>query len=300
MGSPAFSLPTLEVLIRNHNLVGVVTQPDRPAGRGRTLTPPPVKDIARKEGLAVIQPRRLSSPEAITQLKAWSPDLIVVAAFGQILKPAILDLPPLGSINVHASLLPRWRGAAPVQAAILSGDSETGVTIMRMDPGLDTGPIISRQALPIRADDTGGTLTSRLAELGAELLHESLPAFVSGELIPVAQDDNQATYAPMLKKRDGALNFQNSAATLVRQVRAYSPWPGTYTVWKGQNIKILEARAAPWPEVGHPDLAPAAHTSLDGWPAVATPDGLLLLDMVQPPGKRPLSGDEFLRGARDW
>ncbi len=207
MGSPAFALPTLEVLATNYNLVGVVTQPDRPAGRGRALTPPPVKEKALEKGVAVIQPRRISSPEALDQLQIWSPDLIVVAAFGQILKTAVLDLPPEGCVNVHASLLPRWRGGAPIQAAILNGDRETGVTIMQMDAGLDTGPIISQEAIPIQPEDTGGSMDSRLAQLGANLLQATLPEFLAGNLLPQPQAEDQATFAPLLAKQDGLLDF---------------------------------------------------------------------------------------------
>jgi methionyl-tRNA formyltransferase len=300
MGSPAFALPPLDVLAENYDLVGVVTQPDRPAGRGRSLTSPPVKERAGQKGVPVIQPRRISSPEALSQLQAWSPDLIVVAAFGQILKPAVLDLPPKGCVNVHASLLPRWRGGAPIQAAILHGDQQTGISIMQMDPGLDTGPIISQEAIPIRPDDTGGSLDSRLAQLGANLLVTTLPRFLTGDIQPQPQSEDLATYAPLLKKQDGALDFEETAIALERRVRAFNPWPATFTIWKGQNIKILAARAAQWPDNDISGLAPGDHTSYGEWPAIMTHDGLLVLERVQPAGKKPLAGDNFLRGARDW
>jgi methionyl-tRNA formyltransferase len=300
LGSPAFALPTLEVLATNYNLVGVVTQPDRPAGRGRALTPPPVKEKALEKGVPVIQPRRISSPEALDQLQIWSPDLIVVAAFGQILKTAVLDLPPEGCVNVHASLLPLWRGGAPIQAAILNGDRETGVTIMQMDAGLDTGPIISQEAIPIQPEDTGGSMDSRLARLGANLLQATLPEYLAGNLLPQPQAEDQATFAPLLAKQDGLLDFNESAQALTRRVQAFSPWPGTFTTWKGQTLKILGARAVPEP-VRVPDrLAPGDRTTLGGWPAIVAREGLLVLEKVQPAGKRPLAGDEFLRGARDW
>jgi len=184
MGSPDFAIPSLNVLAENYTVVGVVTQPDRPAGRGRDLTPPPVKVLAQQHGLPFIQPDKLRQPEALEQLRLWHPDLIVVAAFGQILRTEVLDLPKWGCLNVHASLLPCWRGAAPVQAAILHGDDQTGITLMRMDPGVDTGPIISQRALSILPQDTAGSLGKRLAVLGAELLIETLPAYLNGQIIP--------------------------------------------------------------------------------------------------------------------
>jgi methionyl-tRNA formyltransferase len=295
MGSPEFALPVLQALVENYQVVGVVTQPDRPAGRGRTLTPPPVKTLAQGIGLPVIQPERLKQPEAMQQLKAWQPDVMVVAAFGQILRPVVLDLPPYGCINVHASLLPRWRGAAPIQAAILNGDARTGITIMRMDPGVDTGGVLSQRSIPILPQDTAGTLGERLAFLGAGLLIETLPAYLRGELKPQPQDEARATYAPMLKKEDGRLDFTRTAEELARQVGAFNPWPGTYTFWQGQMLKILRAHAAP---DSHP--GPGKTTLQDGLPAVGTGQGLLVLDEVQPAGKKPMTGEVFLRGARGW
>ena len=296
MGSPAFALPTLEALARHYPLVGVVTQPDRPAGRGNRLKAPPVKARALELGLPVIQPRRLSEPEAMATLREWAPDLIVVAAFGQILKPDVLDLPRYGCLNVHASLLPRWRGAAPIPYALLHGDAQTGVTIMRMDEGLDTGPILSQRATTILPDDTAATLSRRLSHMGAELLLDTLPPYLEGELEPQPQDDSLATYAPRLTRADGALDFSRSAAHLARQVRAFDPWPGTFMAWRGRRLKVLAAH----PEEDAPNPGPGIRTVYQGWPAVGTGDGLLVLDRVQPAGKRPLSGDVFLRGARDW
>jgi methionyl-tRNA formyltransferase len=295
MGSPEFALPTLRALAESYPVAGVVTQPDRPAGRGRTLTPPPVKILAQELGLPVIQPARLKEPGAVEQLQAWQPDLIVVAAFGQILRPTVLDLPPFGCINVHGSLLPRWRGAAPIQAAILAGDAETGITIMRMDPGVDTGDILSQRAIPIPSEDTAGTLGERLAVLGAELLIGTLPAFLRGELLPLPQEDALATYAPMLKKEDGRLDFTRSAEELARMVRAYNPWPGTYTFWQGQMLKVHRAHAA-----GATSPGSGKTSILEGLPAVGTGQGLLVLDEVQPAGKKPMQGEVFLRGARGW
>jgi methionyl-tRNA formyltransferase len=298
MGSPEFATATLRAVAAQYPVVGVVTQPDRPAGRGQALTPPAVKPLAEQLGLAVIQPRRLKEPEAMAQLRAWAPDLIIVAAFGQILRAEVLDLPRYGCINVHASLLPRWRGAAPIQAAILNGDEQTGVTIMRMDPGVDTGPVLSQRAEPILPDDTAATLGERLAKQGAALLVETLPGYLDGTLQPQPQDDAQATYAPLLKKEDGRLDFNQPAQALARRVRALNPWPGAFTLWQGQVLKILRAHAA-----GHlpePAAGPGAAAVWNGLPAVAAGDGWLVLDELQPAGKRPMAGKVFLSGARSW
>ncbi len=295
MGSPEFALPTLKALAAAYPIVGVVTQPDQPAGRGRALTPPPVKQLALELGLPCIQPERLRQPEAMQMLQDWAPDLIIVAAFGQILRASVLDLPHLGCVNVHASLLPRGRGAAPIQAAILSGDAETGVTIMRMDPGIDTGPMLSQRAVPILPEDTGGSLSQRLALLGADLLLETLPAYLSGELLPQPQPEDGATYAPMLSKADGALDFTRPAVDLARQVRAFQPWPGAYTLWQGQPLKILRAHA-----VEAPCSAPGQTAIHHNLPAFCTGAGLLLIDEIQPAGKKPMPGQAFLQGARGW
>ena len=294
MGSPEFALPTLQRLAEQVMLMGVVTQPDRPAGRGRQLAPPPVKLLAGALGVPCIQPERLRQPDALAQLQAWQPELIVVAAFGQILRPAVLDLPPFGCINVHASLLPRWRGAAPVNAAILHGDTETGVTIMRMDPGIDTGPMLSQRAEPILPEDTALSLGGRLAELGSRLLIETLPAYLDGSLPPQPQDEFLATYAPMLKKEDGRLDFNASAEALARRVRAFTPWPGTFTIWQEEVLKILRAHAVPG------QAAPGTLLVHQGLPALGCADGLLVLDEVQPAGKTVRPGKVFLQGAPGW
>jgi methionyl-tRNA formyltransferase len=295
MGSPEFALPILRALANCYTVVGVVTQPDRPAGRGRILTSPPIKCLADELDLPTIQPSRLSAPEAFQQLQAWAPDLIVVAAFGQILRPAVLDLPKYGCVNVHASLLPRWRGAAPIQAAILHGDDLTGATIMRMDPGVDTGPILSQKTISITNQDTAGYLSVRLSLLGAELLLETLPGYLSSKITPRSQDESLATYAPMVKKADGLLDFARPSAELARQVHAYNPWPGAFMYWNGQVLKIHRAHIA---------LAPASawgrQTIHQGSPAMTSADGLLVLDELQVSGRKAQSGVDFLRGARNW
>lgn len=301
MGSPEFALPVLQALLDHYNIIGVVTQPDRPAGRGKQLTPPPVKLLAERAQIPVMQPRRLSLPDAFAQLEAWAPDLIVVAAFGQILKQQVLDLPRFGCINVHASLLPRWRGAAPIQAAILHGDNHTGVTIMRMDAGIDTGDMLSQRTIPILPDDTSLSLSARLAELGASLLIETLPAYLEGSLAVKIQDEQLATYAPMLKKEDGLLDFSQSAYALARQVRAFYPWPGAFLIWKNQLIKVHNAHAIPDENI-HWDtpLSPGTQIRLGNLPAIKAGDGIFVLDLLQPAGKKSQTGEQFLNGARDW
>jgi methionyl-tRNA formyltransferase len=299
MGSPEFAVPILQALAKNYPVAGVVTQPDRASGRGRAMTPPPLQLLAQELSIPTIQPLKLHQPEAMEQLRLWQPDIIIVAAFGQILRPAVLDLPPYGCLNVHASLLPRWRGAAPIQAAILHGDEQTGVTIMHMDPGVDTGPLLSQRALPIMAEDTAATLSERLAGLGASLLLETLPAYLEGELTPQAQDNAQATYAPMLKKEDGELDFNQPASDLARKVRAFNPWPGAYFTWHGQALKIHRATAILANELAF--LAAPGHYMLHhGLPAIATSGGLLVLDELQLPGKKALPGKVFLQGVRKW
>lgn len=294
MGSPDFAVPALRSLAAHYPICGVVTQPDKPSGRGLTLTPPPVKVAALELGLPFIQPEKLRAPEAFEQLRSWAPDLIVVAAFGQILRQNLLDLPPLGCLNIHASLLPRHRGAAPIQAAILAGDAQTGITIMKMDAGLDTGPMLSQRAIPITPEDTGGSLFEKLSQLGGELLLEILPAYLSGELAPRPQPETGATYFGMIKKEDGRLDFTRPVAELERRVRAFYPWPGTYLEWNGAPLKIHKAHVAAG------QGRPGARLVLDSLPALAAADGLLVFDELQPAGKKPMSGKAFLAGGRDW
>lgn len=299
MGSPEFAVPILEALVAEFNIVGVVTQPDRPAGRGNRLTSPAVKNAAARLHLPIIQPQRLRQPEAMEQLRQWEPEVIVVAAFGQILKPEVLALPRYGCLNIHASLLPRWRGAAPVAAAILHGDSQTGVSLMLMDAGVDTGPVLSQKSTPILHGETAGSLTERLSAMGAELLLAALPAYLAGNLLPIPQVEIQATLAPMLKKGDGLLDFNRPAVELVRRVHAFNPWPGAYTFWKGQMLKIHLASSSG--EAGLQDLpAPGFRLVWNERPAFATSEGVLLLEEVQPAGRKPVSGKAFLSGARDW
>jgi len=295
MGTPAFALPPLQALVEaGHDIVAVVTQPDRPAGRGGRARPGPVKAWAEAQGLAVWQPERLRG-EAVERLRALAPELIVVAAYGEILRPEVLAIPPYGCLNIHASLLPRWRGAAPIVAAILAGDDKTGVTLIRMDAGMDTGPILAQQALPLRGQERCGELGARLAEMGAVLLGRVLPEYLAGKVIPEPQDDSQATYCTVLRKEDGLVDWTRPAAYIERMVRAYDPWPGAYTFLRGQRLRIWRAgvlaEASPYP--------PGTVWLRDGRALVATGDGMLALEEVQLAGKRRLSIAEFLRGRPD-
>jgi methionyl-tRNA formyltransferase len=301
MGTPDFAVPALSALIgpwsqaREYEVVMVVTQPDRPSGRGKRLALSPVKLVAQWAGLPVLQPETLKDEAAVTQLAALKPDLIIVAAFGQILRQNVLALPPRGCINIHASLLPRWRGAAPVAAAIRAGDTETGVTLMLMDEGLDTGPMIARRAVPVTPQHTGGSLTHELAETGAALLLETLPAWLAGSIEPEAQDNSRATLAPRLKKEEGAINWTQSAVEIERQVRAFDPWPGTFTQGPRGLIKILEVEVAA-NVIGPPEAEAGIVFKRHGTVYTTTGHGVLSLVRVQPAGKKEMTAEAMLNG----
>jgi len=296
LGTAEYGVPILRALIQHHQVVLVVTQPDRYGGRGRRrLFQSPVKRVAAAQGIPILQPARLSKDaQALDALAAASCDVFVLAAYGQILRPAVLALPRRGVIGVHASLLPRWRGAAPVAAAIRAGDTETGVSLMLTEEGLDTGPIIASERLAILPTDTTGTLTERLAHLGADLLLSTLPAWLAGEIEPSPQDDEQGTYAPEISKTDGAIDWGQSAEEIERHVRAMAPWPGAYTeIPGGYRLVIWQAR----PDLEKPtQLAPGTVVGTSKELAVATGRGLLVLERVQPAGGRVMSGADFLRG----
>ncbi len=301
MGTPEFSVPALEYLIKSeYRVVGVYTQPDSPTGRGRTLEHSPVKKMALEHGLEVFQPVKLRNPEEVQRLAALKPDLILVSAFGQILPQSVLDIPPFGCLNIHPSLLPKYRGATPIPSAIIGGDNETGVTIMLMDAGMDTGPIISQIIVGIEPQDTAESLGNRLAQAGVRLLGETLPLWVDRSLKPQPQDESKATYTAPVTKDDGIINWQMTAEGISRRVRAFCPWPGCHTWWQGKLLKILEAVALP--EEG--DLSPGKVIALaPGQPAVVgveTGDGILGLLRVQLEGKRPLTAAEFLLGQRTF
>jgi methionyl-tRNA formyltransferase len=314
MGSPDFALPALRRLLESgHQVVAVYTQPDRPAGRGRGLQAPPAKTLALDHGVPVFQPAKVSTPETVEELERLAPDLIVIAAYGQILKQSVLDVPRRGVLNVHASLLPRHRGAAPVAAAILAGDEEAGVSIMQTELALDAGPVLAQRQVPIAPKATAGTLTDRLAEEGADLLMEVLPAWLDGSLVPAPQDSSKATYAPMLRKEDGRIDWALPAEDVWRRVRAFTPWPGAFTYLDGRPLRLLET----WPLAGPMGVAdgdrlPAG--TVVQWPsgentpseaagqpgfAVVTGGGLLGIVRVQLAGRRALTAAEFLRGQRD-
>jgi methionyl-tRNA formyltransferase len=296
MGTPEFAVPALQALIDHHEVVGVVTQPDRPAGRGGEVVASPVKRLAEAEAIPVFQPEKIRRPEAVERLRDWAEvDAYVVAAFGQILPQAVLDIPRYGSINIHASLLPRWRGAAPIHAAIRAGDPETGVTIMKMDAGLDTGPMLSKAVVPIAPDATGQTLHDALSEVGARLLIETLPAYFSGALLPQPQPDDGVTFAPQIEKAEGRIDWTGEAGHIERTVRAFTPWPGTFTVWDGQTLKIL--RGAVVNEADKPPGAsPGTVVAYGEGAAVVTGRGLFIPLDVQLAGKKATPIEAFLRG----
>ncbi|MBK8904367.1 MAG: methionyl-tRNA formyltransferase [Anaerolineaceae bacterium] len=293
MGTPEFAVPVLQTLIETQTVVGVVTQPDRPAGRGKQLRPSPVKVTAAAANILVYQPKSLRSDEAAQPLRDWQPEIIVVAAFGQILRPHVLELPPHGCLNIHASLLPRWRGASPIQHAILAGDTETGVCLMQMDVGLDTGPVYACMPTPISPTETAASLHDRLALLGANLLAVHLDNILAGKLTPAPQDDEKSTYAPMINKEDGRLDWQQTSAELDRRVRAMTPWPGAFTTWQGETLKILAARVA---DGRLPAGQPGTVVAYEEGAAVLTADGALVLEEIQLAGKRATAVPDFLRG----
>ena len=293
MGTPDFAVPVLKTLIETQNVVGVVTQPDRPAGRGKQLRPSPVKIAAEEAGIPVYQPKSLRSEEAAQPLRDWQPDIIVVAAFGQILRPHVLDLPPHGCLNIHASLLPRWRGAAPIQHAILAGDAETGVCLMQMDVGLDTGSVYACMPTPISPTETAASLHDRLAELGANLLAVHLDNILAGKLTATPQDDEKFTYAPMISNEDGRLDWTQTSAEIDRRIRAMTPWPGAFTTWQGELLKIKAASAA---NGRFPTGNPGHVVAYEEGAAILTADGALVLEEIQLAGKRVTAVSDFLRG----
>lgn len=301
MGTPRFSLPALEKLVNSeHNLMAVYTQQDKASGRGRKRTPSPVKELAVKHGIDVFQPGRLDDPNEIERLRSINPDLIAVAAFGRILPLEILEIPPFGCLNIHPSLLPLYRGASPVASAILSGDEETGVTIMLMDSGLDTGPILAQSKLPIEKTDTTESLEIKLAESGADLLVTVLPKWFEHKLEPKRQDNREATYTRRISKWDGKLNWDLPAETLCRNIRAYYPWPGGFTMWKGKVLKILEAMPLPGNNNTEPGRVVVPEHGTGVPVGIECGKGVLGLSSVQLEGKKPMSATEFLRGQRGF
>ena len=296
--TPAFALPSLQALLDSeHELCAVYTQPDRPAGRGRKLAMSPVKEAALAAGIPVLQPLSLRDVQVQEELKIWQADVMVVVAYGQILPVVVLETPRLGCINVHASLLPRWRGAAPIQRAMMAGDKETGVTIMQMAAGLDTGPMLLRESCSILAEDTGQSLHDRLAELGASALLKTLTAMEANALQPEVQDESQVTYAQKLSKADGKIDWTQSAQQIAMQVRALNPWPVAYTECGEHHLRIWQAQALSEKNTAQPGkLLAISHDGLD----VATGEGLLRLITIQEAGGKPIAVNDFLNAPRAW
>ena len=291
-GTPAFAVPALEAVVRaGHRVAAVLTQPDRPAGRGLAAAESPVKQAAARRGIPVLQPATLKAPPVQDELRALGPDALIVAAYGLILPQVVLDVPRLGAINIHASLLPRWRGAAPIQRALLAGDRETGISIMRMEAGLDTGPVLLREALPILPDDTAETLHDRLAALGAGLVVAALDGLAHEVLVATPQPVDGVTYAAKLDKQEARIDWTRPAVEIGRQVRAFNPVPGASARVRGTEIKVWQA--APADGTG----APGAVIAIDPEGiVVAGGSGALRLESLQRAGGRRLSAREFLRG----
>ena len=294
MGSPQFAVPTLEALARDHTVLAVFTQPDKPAGRGQQLAAVPVTQWASAHGVPIQQPKSFrKEPQALDVLRDLRPEVIVVAAYGLILPQAVLDVPPFGCLNVHGSILPRHRGAAPITSAILAGDAETGITIMKMDAGLDTGPMLSVAREAIRPDDTTASLSERLSFIGAQLMADTLPKYLGGEIVPQPQPQEGATYSPKIDKADAQIDWRRPAIEIERAVRAYTPWPGTQTSWNGQLMKVLKAQV----KEGQRDSAIGTVVKLkDGSIGVMTGEGVLVLKEIQLAGRKAMKAEDFVRG----
>ena len=294
MGTPEFAVPSLEALLKSDTpIVGIVTQPDRPKGRGQRLFPSPVKVVAQREGIPLLQPMKMKDPSFMTELSAWKPDVIVVAAFGRILPPTILSLPPGGCINVHGSLLPKYRGAGPLQWALINGEAETGITTMQMDEGMDTGAMLLQEAITIGSEDTAGTLSPRLADLGGRLLVETLTRLKAGTLTPRAQDHDKATLAPLLKKEDGIINWTMPATSIANRIRGLTPWPGAYTFSKMNRWTISQASVLDEATTLDPgQITALAKDAIH----VATGVGVLAIRELQPANGRRMPAAQYLAG----
>jgi len=299
MGTPAFAVPSLEALIaEGYNVVGVVTQPDRPQGRKKVLTPTPVKEAALRHGLPVLQPHRMRTPEAVEELAALRPDLIVTAAYGQILPKAVLDLPKYGCLNVHGSLLPAYRGGAPIQRSIINGEKETGVTLMYMAEGLDTGDMIEKVVVPIEDEDNSGTMFEKLSLAGAKLLMEQLPLILNGTAKRVPQNDEEASYASNLSREDERIDWTASSRDIFNRVRGLVPFSGAFTLWNDEVFKIWSvAKPTMTGSASATGVVPGTVLELsEQGIEVKTGDGSVWLTRVQPAGKKAMEADEFIRG----
>jgi methionyl-tRNA formyltransferase len=300
MGSPEIAVPSLEKINSSGwEIMAVYTQPDRQAGRGRAMVQPPIKAAALKMGLTVEQPESLKEPEALAKLKSYKPDVIVVCAFGQILTQALLDIPPKQCVNVHFSLLPKHRGAAPVAAAILAGDELSGVSIQIVRVKLDSGPLLASAAIPISPIDNTGTLMEKLSIVGADLLQEALTGWQRGEITPRNQDENEASYFGQVKKEEGEIDWKKPAVEIWRHVRAFYPWPGCFTYWKGKQLKINEATVIAGGNKSEPGRVMALKNDESGI-GIATGDGILKVLRLQYEGKRDMKAEEFIRGQRGF
>ena len=306
MGTPTFAVPTLQHLVNSDfSVVGVVCQPDRPSGRGKKIQFGPVKALAVAQNLPVVQPEKMKNPIFLETLRTWKPDVIVVAAYGRILPQVILDLPPKGCLNVHGSLLPKYRGAAPIQWAVINGESKTGVTIMVMDAGMDTGAILEQAVVPISPEDTAGDVAGRMAELGGGLLISTLEKWMAGTIEAHAQNESEATLAPILKKEDGLIDWSQSAMTLASRIRGLSPWPGGYTFVNGERWGIWDVRVQDNKEEGlqvilsGPPQEPGTIIEIGKQMiCVQTGKGILRILEIQPANKKRMSVGHYLAGHR--
>lgn len=298
MGTPAFAVPSLEMLLaEGYSIAAVVTQPDRPQGRKKVLTPTPVKEAALRHGIPVLQPQRLRSPEAVAELAEYKPDLIITAAYGQILPKSVLDMPALGCLNVHGSLLPAYRGGAPIQRSIINGESVTGITLMYMAEGLDTGDMIAKAEVPIQDDDTAGTLFEKLSTVGAELLLRELPRLLQGKVEAEPQDESKATYAPNLTRDDEKIDWSRTSREIYNQIRGLVPYSGGFTLWNGDVFKVWAAANPGSVQASSSEAQPGTVLKLDDKGIVVkTGDGTLTLLTVQPSGKKAMDAAQFVRG----
>jgi methionyl-tRNA formyltransferase len=298
MGTPEFAVPSLQVMLeRGENVVCVVTQPDRPRGRGRKVLPPPVKILALHAKIQVLQPDTLKGADFLAKMKQLAPDVIIVAAYGKILPGSIIDTPPLGTLNVHGSLLPKYRGAAPIQWALINGEKETGVTIMQMDRGIDTGDILLQEKVAIAPDDTAGTLSIKMAEIGGKTLGKAIDLLRADKLKPVKQDDTQASFAPLLSKEKRQLNWSQTAEQISCLIRGLDPWPATYTMLSGKRIRLFSPRIIPLDQCDTAPMEPGTVCGADkNGLVIATGQDCLLVEEIQAEGSRRLKVDAFISG----
>lgn len=301
MGTPDFAVPSLKALLESpYEVVGVVCQPDKPKGRGKVLASPPIKVLALERGLPLLQPEKMRAPGVLETLKHWDPDLIAVTAFGRILPKEILNLPRFRCVNVHASLLPRYRGAAPIQWAIINGEEETGITIMLMDEGMDTGPILNQEKVPIFPEEVAGELSVRLAQIGGKLLVEAIQALEDGRLVARSQQEEEATLAPLLKKEEGNIDWTLKTMQVLNRIRGLSPWPGTYSYLNAERIAIWKARVSSTVKAEVQEMfQPGTIISVESEECVVrTGDGALAITEVQPANKKRMTISQFLMGRR--